>query len=309
MISEAVLDAAISWRIRLTALSASDADWAAFTDWLAVDPEHGDAYDSVAHADLGYSDALAKALKKPPSNDNAPLPWFRRRGFMAFAASVGLALVATPFITGGRDLETFQSNPGETRMIALNDGSRIHLNGGTRIELDRNDDRFAKLESGEAAFTILHDSANPFRLQTPGGELVDVGTLFNVRIDEAGLEIAVGEGAVRYDPSGEAVLVAAGNQLVVSANVAKPIVSATEPGSVASWRTGRLSYRDAPISRLALDLSRAFGVPVLADPKIAGRRFSGTIRINRVQALTMRTVQGLLGVRAKPSRSGWQLTV
>jgi|CXWL01.1.fsa_nt_gi transmembrane sensor len=310
MTDEAVLDAAIAWRVRLAAPAASDAEWAAFTEWLEADPAHGQAYDRVALADLDYADALADAppAASPASNDNEAAPWFRRRSFVAIAASAALALVATPFLTGGRDLETFQTRPGETRTIALNDGSRIELNGGTQIALDRKDDRYARLESGEAAFTIRHDAANPFTLEAGDSELVDVGTLFNVRKDAQGLEVAVGEGAVRYNPDDEAVLIAAGSQLILPANAAKPVVSATEPESVGSWRTGRLSYRDASIARIALDLSRAFGAPVSVDPKLSSRRFSGTIQIDRVQAVTMRKVQDLLGVKATPSRNGWRLT-
>ena len=311
MTDEAVLDAAIAWRARLAAPAASDADWAAFTGWLEANPAHGDAYDRVALAELDYADALAAApaIAAPASNDNEAVPWFRRHGFMAIAASAVLALVAMPFLTGGRDLETFQTRPGETRTIALNDGSRIELNGGTKIALDRKDERFARLESGEAAFTIRHDAANPFLLLAGTSELVDVGTLFNVRSDAAGFEVAVAEGAVRYNPDDEAVLIAAGNQLVVTANDARPVVSATEPGSVGSWRIGRLSYRNASISRIALDLSRAFGALVSVDPKISGRRFSGTIQIDREQGITMRKVENLLGVRATPNRDGWRLTV
>jgi transmembrane sensor len=311
MTDEAVLDAAIAWRVRLAVPAASDADWAQFTDWLEADPAHGDAYDRVALADLDYADALAATPVEAElaSNDNEAASWFKRRGVMALAASAVLALIAMPFLTGSRDLETFQTRPGETRTIALNDGSRIELNGGTRIALDRKDDRYARLEIGEAAFTIRHDAANPFTLHIGDSELVDVGTLFNVRSDDEGLEVAVGEGVVRYNPDNEAVLIAAGSQLVLAANAAKPVVSATEPGTVASWRTGRLSYRDAPISRIALDLSRALGSPVSVDPKASGRRFSGTIQIDRVQAVTMRKVQDLLGVKATPSRSGWRLTI
>jgi transmembrane sensor len=310
MTDEAVLDAAIAWRVRLAAPAASDAEWAGFTEWLEADPAHGQAYDRVALADLDYAEALAAApsVPVPPSNDNEAVPWFKRRGFMAVAASAVLALIATPFLTGGRDLETFQTRPGEMRTIALNDGSRIELNGGTQIALDRKDNRYARLQSGEAAFTIRHDAANPFTLEAGGSELVDVGTQFNVRKDAQGLEVAVGEGAVRYNPDDEALLIAAGSQLILPANAANPVVSATEPGSVGSWRTGRLSYRDASISRIALDLSRAFGAPVSVDPKLSSLRFSGTIQIDRVQAVTMRKVQDLLGVKATPSRNGWRLT-
>ncbi len=307
---EAVLDVAIAWRVRLSAPAASDADWAAFTDWLEADPAHGDAYDAVALADRDYSGALEVGTVDAvaPSNDNDTVPWFRRRGFMAASATAVLALVATPFLAGGRDLETIQTRPGETRTIALNDGSRIELNGGTQISLDRRDDRYARLLDGEAAFTIRHDPANPFVLQTGDTRLVDVGTRFNVRKDASGLEVAVGEGAVRYNPDDEAVLIRAGNQLVLATHAPAPVLSATDPASVGSWRSGRLSYQAASIARIALDLSRATGATVSVDPTVSALRFSGTIEIGHDPAVTMRQVQGLLGIKATATSTGWRLT-
>lgn len=310
MTHDAVLETAIEWRVRLGAPSASDTDWVAFTNWLEADPAHGDAYDRVALADVEYSTALEDfpAQTVPANNDNEAAPWFRRRAVLAIAASAVLAVLAAPYLSGGRDLQSYQTNPGETRTIALNDGSKIELNGGTRLELDRKNDRFARLESGEAAFTIRHDAANPFTLEAGDSKLVDVGTLFNVRQGDEGLELSVGEGAVSYNPSDDAVLVKAGNRLVVAANAGKPLVSATDPGSVGSWRMGRLIYRDASISRVALDLTRALGTPVAVDPKVARKRFSGIIQVDRKQAVTIRKVEALLGVRAIPGRGGWLLT-
>ncbi len=307
---EAILDAAIAWRLRLAAPTASDADWAAFTDWLEADPAHGDAYDKVALADQHYAQALEKSLVTlaPASNDNEATPWFRRRGVMIASATAMLALVATPFLAGGPDLETFQTRPGEMRTIALNDGSRIELNGGTRIAIDRKHDRYARLEDGEAAFTIRHDPANPFIVQTGDSKLVDVGTRFNVRKDASGLEVAVGEGAVRYNPDDDAVLIQAGNQLMLATHAAAPVVSATDPASVGSWRSGRLSYRDAAIARIAVDLSRALGVSVSVDPAIGALRFSGTIETGRDPVVTMREVQGLLGIKVTATPNGWRLT-
>jgi transmembrane sensor len=310
MTDDAVQDAAAQWHIRLGTPAASGADWAAFTDWLEADAAHCEAYDRVAMADAAYGEALAERPPEaqPASNDNDGIIWFKRRSFLAIAASAVLALIATPLMLGGRDLQSFETKPGETRTIALNDGSRIELNGGTRLELDRADDRYARLESGEAAFTIRHDAANPFTLDVGDSQLVDVGTLFNVRHGDDGLELAVGEGAVSFNPDDEALLVTAGNQLNFAQNAARPMLSATDPQSVGGWRTGKLIYRDAQISRIALDLSRSFGATVTVDPKISGKRFSGIIQVDRDQAATLRKVERLLGVKAKPSRGGWILT-
>lgn len=310
MTHDAVLDAAAYWHIRLDVEDVSVADWAAFTDWLEADAAHADVYDRLAMADAAYSEALAAqpAEEPPASNDNDDADWYKRRGFLAVAASAALALIATPLMFGGRDLQSYETKSGETRTITLNDGSRIELNGGTRLALDRSDDRYAKLESGEAVFTIRHDAISPFTLEAGNSKLVDVGTLFNVRHGDDGLELAVGDGAVRYNPDDEALLVNAGNQLNVGQNFAKPVLSATDPQSVGGWRSGRLIYRDAKISRVALDLSRNFGTKVSVDPEITWKRFSGIVQVDPDQATTLRKVERLLGIKARPIDGGWLLT-
>src|SRR5690606_20932685 len=121
----------------------------------------------------------------------APIPGISRRWFGgAIAASLAAVLIFVLWPGGPQVLET---RPGETRMIALEDGSRIDLAGGPRIELDSDDPRFARLDYGRALFTIEHDDANPFRLEAGDATLLDAGTVFDVSLDETILSVAVAE--------------------------------------------------------------------------------------------------------------------
>jgi transmembrane sensor len=305
-------DDAIAWHVRLSDPSASGEIWVAFTEWLEADPANADAYDAIALVDAELADTLVAANADPqiPQNDNEPVlvPWYKRRSIFAIAASSALAVLFAPVLMSGRDLQTFETKPGETREIALNDGSRIALNGGSKIEIDRNSDRYATLIVGEAVFTIHHDPANPFELKTANSTFQDVGTIFNVRQDDHGLEVTVAEGAVQYNPRAEAVTVSAGNRLTVWLDRPTPTISKADPGSVAGWRQGRLTYQEAKLSTIALDLSRSLGTPVSISKDLTERRFSGLIQVDRDQAKMFRRLESLLGVRARHSEKGWQLT-
>jgi transmembrane sensor len=309
---ESKIDEATKWRVRLSDPAASAQLWTEFTDWLEIDPANADAYDAVALADDQLSETIKVAKSDPqiPQNDNAPVPakWYQRRGLQAVAASVALALLASPMLLSGRDLQTYETMPGQTREIALSDGSQIAMNGGTRLLLDSKSNRFAKLESGEAVFSIRHDAANPFIVETNDATLQDVGTVFNVRQDDGSLEVSVADGAVRYNPKAEAVTVAAGNRLQVSKARPVPVVSKADSKTVAGWRNGQLSYQDAPLSVIAVDLSRAIGDKVSVSGNLGSRRFTGVIRVEKDRKLLFRRLEGLLGVRAQHSASGWQLT-
>ncbi len=312
MLVESKIEEAIGWRIRLSDPAASDEQWAEFTDWLEVDPANADAYDAIALADKDLSETIAitKADPQNPHNDNVPVPakWYQRRGLQVVAASVAVALLASPMLLPRRDLDTYETRPGETREIALSDGSQIAMNGGTRLLLDGKSNRFARLEKGEAVFTIRHDASNPFVVESGNATLQDVGTVFNVRQDDGSLEVSVANGAVRYNPKAEAVTVAAGNKLQVSKARPVPVISKANPATVAGWRQGQLSYQDAPLSAVAVDLSRAVGDKVTISSNLGNRRFTGVIRVEKDRKLLFRRLEGLLGVRAQHNATGWLLT-
>ncbi|QNO26251.1 FecR domain-containing protein [Sphingopyxis sp. OPL5] len=310
-----IMDEAIAWHVRLQGPAADGVLWAEFTAWMEADPAHADAYDAVALADDRLSDELAETKapeKNAPlaTNDNEPgvRPWYRRTAFLSIAASLILALCLSPMLLRSPGMEAITTQPGETREIALGDGSTIALNGGTTIHLDRKAERFARLDSGEAIFTIKHDSARPFVVETGDGTLRDLGTIFNVRQSASGLEVGVSEGSVQYDPGVQAVTVTAGRQLRVQRGKSRAVVTAIDPASVGGWRQGRLSYHDASLATIALDLTRSLGTPVTVSPDLASRRFSGVIRIDRDEAKLFRQLESLLGVHARHSAKGWQLT-
>jgi transmembrane sensor len=317
MVIDNSMDGAITWLVRLSDGATSGADWAAFTAWLEADPAHASAYDTLAHADADLATALL--LDQSADNDNdtndndsdsdivAPR-WFMRRAVMAIAASVALALIASPLLLSGRGLESIETRPGETLQVALADGSQIILNGGTRIGINRKSARFARLESGEAVFTIRHDPDQPFEVEAGGATLRDIGTVFNVRHDQNGLDVTVAQGAVQFDPHGAALTIKAGQQLVFSGKPGPTVISTIDARSVGGWRTGLLTYRGASLGRIANDLTRSLGCPVMVAPDLVSRRFSGTIRVEQDQKLQFHRLESLLGVRATHSDKGWQLT-
>lgn len=312
MSAELQMDEATAWHVRLSNPAVPADEWVAFTDWLEADSANAAAYDAVAQCDAELGDALevSKRHSLIAQNDDEIVssPWYRRRSFLAIAASAALALLITPALIPGRDLKTYETRPGETRDIALSDGSQIAMNGGTRLKLDSKTNRFARLEAGEAVFTIRHDAAIPFVVETTDATLRDIGTTFNVRQDDDGLEVTVAAGAIQYNPAQEAVTVQAGNRLQVLRKRPVPIISKIEPGAVAGWREGRLTYQDAPFRLIATDLTRSLGTPVSVSSEVANRRFTGVIRVDRDSRLFFGRLESLLGVRARHTAQGWQLT-
>ena len=188
----------------------------------------------------------------------------------------------------------------------LDGRDRIALNGGTTLRLDRHNPRFARLDRGEAAFDIVHDAAAPFTLVIGSDRLVDVGTRFNVVHTAAGKRIDVAEGAILFNPDGEKIALAAGQSLGRRPG-ARAIVSTRPVTDIGGWQHGRLSYTSVPLAEVGADLARSLGTSIAVQPAIAGRSFTGTIKIDRNEDRMFARLSQLLGVDARRGEHGWTI--
>lgn len=299
-------DEAIGWTLRLR--DASAADWQDFTAWLEADPAHLAAYDQVSQVDatLGQLPPRPRPIivDQPPAH----VPVRSRRGWLVGGGfGIVVAGVLTSTLIQAPAVYALETGAGERRSVQLADGSRIDLNGSSRILLDRKNARFATLERGEALFTVVHDDARPFEVRVGDDVLKDLGTVFAVLHEGGATEVAVSEGAVLYNPEGEAVRIDPGRKLSDSGGD-QVVLAQVDAGSVGGWRDRRLSYSGAPLARVAADLRRNLGVPVSLDPALAERRFTGLVQLDAPPELVFERLSALLGVRAARSGAGWTLT-
>lgn len=282
-------------------------DWEGFTAWLERDPANAPAYDMLMAADADMDAIIpAEPVVMPVAANDAGQP---RRGALRWigGGAVAAALVAAVSVgmLNRADIYTITTRPGETRSIALNDGTRIDLNGGTTIRLDRNDTRFAALDSGEAAFTVRHDAADPFRVTVGDAVFEDAGTIFNIVHSTGATRIGVSEGKVIYNPQAQAISLPAGRGLADDAQGLR--VMDIAPVAVASWRTGRLVYANAPAAQVGEDIARSLGVTVHFTPQAAATRFTGTIRLDKDAARFFAGAAPLMGLTAVRQGKDWLL--
>ncbi|MGI4880448.1 MAG: FecR family protein [Janthinobacterium lividum] len=307
---EPVADA-VAWRIRLREDAAC---WDIFADWLESDPRHAAAYERVAQADAGLDLDRAMVAAASPAvlvaaNDDRPR-WRRRAaiGGGAIAAALVLVVVAGPFGATKPDLYDVVTAPGGRSAVTIADGTRIELNGGSRIVLDRHNPRFAELASGEVALTVRHDAGTPFVLVAGKDRVQDVGTEFDVVYRPDFLDVEVAKGAVMVNPDGASVALVAGQTLRRTASAPVPAIGTASVAAIGAWRHGRLSYRDAAMADVAADLGRSIGAMVSVTPEVAARRFSGTLQIDRDQGLLFGRLSKLFDVDARRTADGWLLS-
>ncbi len=308
---ETIHEQALRW-----AVSTGDPafeEWEAFTAWLERDPAHGEAYDTVLAAVADGAETFAHrpapmpAAEPAANDDETPSRagiWTRRWFAPALAACLATIAFVWVWQTPGAD-RIYSTAPGETRQVALGDGSTIRLAGGSRLIVAADDARSARLERGRALLHIRHDESDPFRLVAGRDTLVDAGTVFDVRLDATGLEVAVGEGAVLVNPAAQRLRLDAGERLVRRENTY--IVSPVAPAEVGEWSEGRVTFRDAPLARIAADLAANTGIAFRVAPDSANVRYSGSIALDPLRA-DPQSLQPLLGVRVRRVGKGWELS-
>ena len=301
-------EAAITWYLRLR--EPADADWDGFMAWLEEDPRHDMLYQEVANAHDAYGDLVDTADSRKASNDNARTSPRRLKFFagIATAAAASIAgIVGYPMLTAGPATYVVETRPGQHQTVQLDDGTRIELNGDTKITLRKGNARFAALDRGEATFTVTHDAHNPFAVHVGDDVYQDVGTVFDITHTSGGaVETAVSRGAVLYNPGSDAVRIDAGKILRIAGGAAT--LATIDTTTVATWREGRLIYKQASIARIADDVSRNLGVPIRVSPDVAAQTFSGVVNLGGDESTILPRIGSILDISVARDADGWRMS-
>jgi transmembrane sensor len=300
-----VHEAALKWHVDL---QRADADWDGFILWLEADPAHRIAYDEIALVDdlvqQHRVELAGTTVSRPVATGTGLMPAWK---FAAAAAVGALALVLSwshlPF--GGATQHTYTTQAGAARHIELVDGSTVELAAASSLSVSGSRQDHLRLQ-GSAYFEVPHDATRTMIIESGNFQVRDIGTRFEIATAADGIRVAVAEGRVTVGARdlAQALPVTAGQQLVVSGRGATAEYEAIATGDVASWRTGRLVYHNAPLSQVVAEISRYAGVAVAADPQVADRRFSGVLtigdgtalvgRLEEIMGLTVRQQDGVL---------------
>ena len=235
---------------------------------------------SIRGGELDVETALTqvKARPTPRRTKVTAVPhgwrrWMRKTELLAAAAVV--LLVAGVFLLrqfrSDTALVTYSTAVGQRDSVRLEDGSLVLLGPGTRVAV-----RGREIDlTGEAFFRVVHDD-RPFIVRAGESVIRDIGTEFSVQaLDAAAVRVVVQEGSVALSRGADSVLLRQGDVGEVTGDR----VQAVSGGATAedfAWMRGELVFRDTPMSRVASDLRRWYGVEVRMADTLLQRRFTGT---------------------------------
>ena len=266
-------DQAAAWHVRLSSEAADEGDWLAFEAWLAESPDHLRAYEALETAWTALDDAPPAARTNVAPARRRPRP--SRRAVWWAAAAASLAVVAATGLAV-RDrvpaTQAYETAFGEPRVVQLADGSKITLNGGSRIavRLGRSQ-RQVFMADAEAVFDVARDPERPFVVQAGDRRIRVVGTEFDVLRHAGKVRVAVRRGIVEVRsadrPDGAPIArLTKGRALVHQEGRPGDEVHAVDPDAVMAWTEGQLVFQGETLAQAAETLSRYVRTPITVDP-------------------------------------------
>ena len=275
------ISAAARWYARLHSGIATEADRAAWNDWLRADPAHQQAWQQMA--------AVGEQMASVPGALAAPaLRGVERSRRQVLRSVVLLASAGSLGWLGWRSepsqnlLADFRTGVGERREFRLADGSALLLNTDTSVNL-RFDGRQRTLELlwGEILVSTAVDPLQrPFKVLTRHGQVLALGTRFIVRSQDSGGEVSVVEKAVEVSSAGggSTVRLEAGQSVAFNSRAVGAI--RRNDASVGAWQQGSIIALNRPLAELLADISRYRHGVLRCDARIAQLKVSGAFPID-----------------------------
>jgi transmembrane sensor len=303
--------AAAAWIARRDSGEWSEADAAAFNEWLAASPGHRVAYYrlNAAWQETGRLQALvgntsttnANAQPQPQPVPKRPQISERQLRWRALAAALVLAVGVSLVVFKATNVPrgTHVTVVGGMQSVPMVDGSRVLLNTNSQVSIALNEhERRVELKHGEAFFEVAKDPNRPFVVVAGDKRIIAVGTAFSVRREGDEMRLIVSEGTVRMETPSKQVKppgpLSAGSVLRARHDdmlVQKEALADIERSL--SWRNGVLTFRDTPLSNAVTEFNRYNTRPiVIEDDRVAALQIGGIFRATQPEAFVRLLSEG-----------------
>lgn len=209
-------------------------------------------------------------------------PWHH---WAAVAASLVFLLAIYALLIRESDPPSYALAPGaDIEDIRLADGSVAKLRANSTLNTLRSSPTLYEVAlRGEATFDVP-PSERTFRIRTDHGEVMVIGTTFNVRTWLDRTEVAVQSGIVEIRASADApeVRVAAG-QIGIIVSDGATVREIEDLDRHLSWHDGIIRAASTPFNELATELGYHFGVEVIVEPELRLQTITGVIGLTTLE--------------------------
>ena len=301
-------------------------DSAALAAWFMTSPVHIEEFLGVsvvardlkeARSDPEYSLeailARAGAEAGPPVQRLWPTPsgrWFPAAAAMTVVLSLGLLFTwnlrptERPAGLTGIAILHFETGHGEQLTERLADNSVLRLNTDSAVSVHYSkSERLVTLISGQAEIEVAHEANRAFRVHTRSADIIDIGTQFDVRLEQGATIVTVIDGRVAVGPQNSnpnyavrSIELTANQQLRVAEGEWPAIPIAVDAERATSWLHRQIAFDHEPLERVAAEYNRYTSKPIeIATPALRTLRISGVFATDDTDTFIafLRTLKGV----------------
>jgi transmembrane sensor len=311
-------------------------DSAALAAWLKTSPVHIEEFLGVAaiardlkeaRADPEYS--LEAILARARAEDdpavqplwprvieavrNKPRRWLPAAAAVSACALVSLGvllmwnvrLVQHPSAPEGMTALHFETRHGEQLTHRLADNSVLHLDSDSAVTIRYSkNERLVTLTAGQADFEVTHEPDRAFRVFAGSAEVLDLGTKFDVRLENDSTVVTVVEGRVAVGPSNQNhaprfVELKPDQQIRVAEGEWPATPIAVDAQRTTSWLRREIVFDHEPLEQVAAEYNRYAPKPIeIATPALRNLQITGVFATDDTDAF-IAFLRSLKGVRVE----------
>ncbi len=247
----------------------------------------------IANGQISYSSSgvnpSLRGTKQSPGNEIASLPRNDGQGGNVQGGNVqggngqggnpqGPSSGINPSLRGTKQSPvelTASTAKGQTYEFTLPDGTHVWLNADSKISFPS---QFSGKErkillKGEAYFAVVHNAKQPFRVESKGQVVEDIGTEFNINAytDEGLVKTTLVAGEAKVN----ALILKPNEQAVNNGKNIK--ITKVDPAEAIAWKNRLFKFDGTELADIMRQIGRWYNLDIVYEGKPASRSFSGTI--------------------------------
>ena len=173
-----------------------------------------------------------------------------------WAAAASVLLMAGTYLLVRQPMYTTQQTAQNKDSLLLPDGTRLYLNAHTSVKYPRHfkgDTREVYVQQGEVFVDVRHMPEKPFTVHLKNVDIEVLGTSFDVKETKQGVKVFVQSGKVRaiYKNKHQSVILTPGQEADMLLAAESITTRHHRNNNPIAWKTGQLTFDDAPLSEVA----------------------------------------------------------
>ncbi len=195
----------------------------------------------------------------------------------------------------------FSTEYGKTMAVDLKDGSEVILNANSKLSLTNNKGKAIDRQvwvSGEAYFNVLSNPKSPFTVHTSRGDIIVLGTIFNVEDTPESFSIYLEEGRIKFVPKPEyqkqSIELDVKKRLIFSSSNERFELQDNNDPNITAWKEKKIVCQNMPLSELSKEIEAYYGVDVvLKQDALADRELDGILENKSLDELLLIVCEAL----------------